>query len=177
MEINPDMITGFMMMNKISTGHTALDLILCMLVPLIIRSVLPHLSAWATALFTREAKEKKKFNRHIEWTRNNYWWYDNDGQPSNSILQQAILNYINTKVDLLNQLPDVEYQLKKKPLEVKPLVTGDEEEVEELTLLTEHDYTFNTVPPIAAWVDLGNGIKFMRQQEELEDKNHKNQKV
>lgn len=40
-------------------------------------------------------------------------WEENDS-PSNSILQRALLNYINTYVDVLRQLPDGDLQLKKR---------------------------------------------------------------
>ena len=41
MEITPDMITQFGLMNKISTGHSVMDILLCLLVPVIIRQIVP----------------------------------------------------------------------------------------------------------------------------------------
>lgn len=62
-------------MNKISTGHPAFDIFLCMLVPLIIRHFLPRLQEYVQALFKERPTSEKVFNRAIEYTqRNSYCW-------------------------------------------------------------------------------------------------------
>jgi len=165
-------------MNKISTGHSFLDLLLCLFVPLILRSVVPWLTDWVSGLFSKEAKKEEVFTRNIEYTnRSNYWWYDSgDSGPPNSTLQRAIINYINKRVQVLGELPVADFQLKKKPPpEAKLVITGDEED-EAAANAAEHDFDVNHVPPVGTWVDLKNGIKFMRQQENLDDK-QKNQKI
>ena len=48
-------------------------------------------------------------------------------------------------------------------------MTGEDEDQPE-TDINEHTFDVNVVPPLGAWVDLKNGIKFMRQQEEMDDK-------
>lgn len=177
MEITPDTILGYGLMSKISTGNSLYDMILCMLVPLALRTLIPYITEKLSTFFTAQVVVQDKFTRLIEHTRTNtYYWYDGDQGPPNSILQRALLNFINKKVDLLGQLPMCDFQLKKRP-QLKNKVAPEEGQEEEDTDAAEHDYAFNHVPPLNTWVDLKNGIKFMRQQEDIEDKNNKNQKI
>ncbi len=92
--------------------------------------------------------------------------YDSDKQPPNSILQRAILNYINKETATLSNLPDAELQLKKKALD-----SGDDcndanddstDGSDDGNSSMEHAYDFNVAPPVSEWVKLSNGIRFMR---------------
>ena len=93
-------------------------------------------------------------------------YYDSDAQPPNSILQRAILNFINKETATLSNLPDAELQLKKKALN-----SGDDDDGakddkaaddDEEPTTVQHAYEFNVAPPMGHWVELSNGIRFMR---------------
>jgi len=170
MEITPELITQFGLIQKLSTGHAYLDMVLVMLLPLLVKQLLPWITDFVNGLLKgKEAREEEVVTRHIEHRKNyDYYWYDD--APSNTILQKAILNFINTQPDILRELPTAEYQLKKRVHDPKPNLTGDESDEEENNE-NEHSYDVNAAPPNGEWIDLKNGIKFMRQQESLDDKN------
>ncbi|GFR45481.1 hypothetical protein Agub_g6825, partial [Astrephomene gubernaculifera] len=115
MEITPELITQYGLMNKISTGHTLLDLLLCLLVPLLLKHLAPRLADGIHKLWPQRNNAAKTFTRRIEFTqRSGYYWYDSDNQPSNSVLQRAILNVINMQVQALNELHEADFTLKKR---------------------------------------------------------------
>ena len=58
----------------------------------------------------------------------------------------------------------------------KKNMTGDDSE-EPDTNINEHTYDVNVVPPLGIWIDLKNGIKFMRQLEEGEGEKSKKVKT
>jgi hypothetical protein len=103
--------------------------------------------------------------------------YDGNGdEPSNSILQRALIRYVNTQcAELVGGLQQAEYTLqKRKRAESEPPTETadgdgrtdrddeDTEAAEEQRRTQDHDYTVNHVPVPGVWVDLKNQIKFMR---------------
>lgn len=177
MEITPDIITQFGLIQKVSTGHAYLDMILVMLLPMILRHIFPVISEWVSAMMKWErATTDTVYERAIEHKKNyDYYWYDNDG-PSNTILQKAVINYINTKTDILRHLPNADFQIKKKVVEAKPNMTGEDDDASD-TETNEHTYDVNVIPPLGTWIDLKNGIEFMRNEEETDDKGKRTKKT
>ncbi|GLC44229.1 hypothetical protein PLESTB_000755000 [Pleodorina starrii] len=198
MEITPELITQYGLMNKISTGNTFLDVAFCLLVPLLIKHLVPRLAALSLRLWPTKTSEKR-FSRSIEYTqRSHYYWYDSDSQPPNSILQRALLNLINGQVQALAELHDADVTIKKKPAAA---AGGQEDKGEEGEgggggedeqgnrgggcssdgadddgRGREHAYSFNLVPPSGQWMDLKNGIRFMCETE-IQDDKHKSTKI
>ncbi|KAG2423696.1 hypothetical protein HXX76_015086 [Chlamydomonas incerta] len=176
MEITPELITQYGLMSKISTGSTYLDMMFCLLVPLILKHLIPLLATLPSKLW-KEKAAAKTFTRIIEHTqRSSYCWWDNDQQPPNSILQRALLNKINKHVQTLSELPEADLTLKKRPAAEDAAAAAEasgnkaSDDSEDGSGSTEHDYAFNLAPPVGQWVDLKNGIRFMRESESLDDK-------
>lgn len=92
-------------------------------------------------------------------------WEEND-TPSNSILQRAVLNYINTYVDVLRQLPAGDLTLKKRALCEAAAKDGEEAKSESEDSTTnrnsEHAYDVNVAPPNNVWIEVKKGIRFRR---------------
>ncbi|KAG1664746.1 hypothetical protein FOA52_004754 [Chlamydomonas sp. UWO 241] len=187
MEITPDLITQFGLIQKVSTGHAYLDMALVMLLPIIVRTVFPIIHEYGTKLLAWLARSKCEegvYERSIEHKRSsNYYWYDNEG-PSNTILQKAVINFINTKVEILRELPTADLQIKKRIPEKKAwdeeaaTLNEDGDEDDECTKREEEEsYDVNVVPPADEWIDLKNGIKFMRQMEESGDESKSSRKT
>lgn len=174
MEITPEMITQFGLMNKISTGNTYLDLVLCLLVPLLLKHLVPFFMALPSKFYIQ--KERKTYTRTITFTqRSGYYWYDSDTAPPNSILQRALLNLINRQIEALRALPSVDLALRKRPANelsdddtCQARVRKDDDDEENST--DEHAYCVNMVPPAGTWIELKSGIRFMRDEETLDDK-------
>lgn len=68
MEITPELITQYGMMNKISTGNSLVDVVLCILVPVLLRNALPFLQQHAMRLFWKPRPKKEVFLREITHT-------------------------------------------------------------------------------------------------------------
>jgi hypothetical protein len=52
-----------------------LDMVLCMLVPVLLRSFFPMITDLVNQLFTRSPVAKHTYSRTIEFVRNGqYWW-------------------------------------------------------------------------------------------------------
>ncbi|MEW5308389.1 MAG: hypothetical protein WDW38_000355 [Sanguina aurantia] len=178
MEITPDLITQYGLISKISTGHAMVDVLLVFLLPLLLKHLMPYLITFARALWHRQGGQAEpRFSRVIEHTTlSNYCWWDSDRSPPNSILQKAILNHINRMTGVLRLLPDAEFQLKKRQsepsLEAEPSACiKRDEEVEALEAQAkEHAYDVNVVPKPGVWIDMPDGIRFMRQNEAVDDK-------
>lgn len=67
MEITPDIITQFGLIQKVSTGHAYLDMILVMLLPMILRHIFPVISEWVSAMMKWErATTDTVYERAIE---------------------------------------------------------------------------------------------------------------
>lgn len=167
MELTPDLITQFGLMQKVSTGHPMLDMLIVMLVPILIRNFYPQLMNIVNSIMNSNRTDRTAYERIIEHRKNyEYWWSSDDDGPSNTILQKAVINYINSKADVLRTLPKADYQIKNKAKEEKKNMTGEDEETPADTNESQHNYDVNVVPPLGVWVDLQNGIEFMRSMEE-----------
>ena len=69
-------ITQFGLMNKISTGNGMVDVLCCLLVPILLRNLLPKLTEFVTQLLKRPKASETVFLRVIEHTqRTNYYWW------------------------------------------------------------------------------------------------------
>jgi hypothetical protein len=66
MELSPQLITQFGLMNKISTGNSFLDMLLCMLVPWLLQHLVPWLQSYMQAWFA--AKPTSSYTRNITHT-------------------------------------------------------------------------------------------------------------
>lgn len=75
MEVTPQMITQFGLMNKISTGNSLLDMVLCLMVPMLVRHCLPRLNAFIKRRL-RFWKSKIIYTRTITYDRPSDYWYD-----------------------------------------------------------------------------------------------------
>ncbi|KXZ51383.1 hypothetical protein GPECTOR_12g345 [Gonium pectorale] len=173
MEITPELITQYGLLQKISTGNSLFDIVLCLLVPLLLK----HLIPWASGLPKLVWPSKpaaKTFTRYVEHTqRSTYYWYGSDSDPPNSILQRAVLNAINQRVAALRELPEADLTLRKKARNAdddgKGGGGGGDDDSDD-GRAGEHAYDFNLTPPKGQWVDLKNGIRFMVECENLDDK-------
>ncbi|EFJ51652.1 hypothetical protein VOLCADRAFT_116304 [Volvox carteri f. nagariensis] len=181
MEITPELITQYGLMSKISTGNTYLDVVFCLLVPLLLKHLVPVLTSLPQRVWPSKAATKC-VTRCIEHTqRSSYYWYDSDSQPPNSILQRAVLNLINREVQTLRELTDADVAIRKKPArpadgDVDNKVAAADKGEDETDSGSdddrgkEHAYSFNLMPKPGQWVALKNGIRFMLNTENLDDK-------
>ena len=96
MEINSDLLTQFSLMNKVSTGHPLLDVLMMLLIPYLLQRVMPIVKDWLIALLHNK-RTTKTYTRSIAHTqRSNYYYYDDSANPPNSLLQTAITAFLNT---------------------------------------------------------------------------------
>eukprot|EP00798_Chlamydomonas_sp_ICE-L_P024504 gene24504-10102_t len=170
MELTPELITQYGLIQKVSTGHPYLDMLLVMLLPLVIKTLLPWVTNFVEKLWDREVDDQSITTREIEYKKNvDYYWYESRDGPCNSILQKALLNYINTHPEVLRALPKADYQLKRKYIESKVKYAEDSDD-SECESDDDHNYAVNAMPPNGTWVDMKNGVKFMRNEEKTDDK-------
>ena len=105
-------LSQFGLMNRITTGNSFLDIILCMLVPLIVNRLLPALSESASEIWEKLSKSwSSKSHEHcrtIIYTQKRYY---SDEEDYNDRLQQAILLHINRLPGLADILVDAEASL------------------------------------------------------------------
>lgn len=106
-----------------------LDMFIVMLVPILIRNFYPQLMNFINAIMNANRADETAYERIIEHRKNSeYWWSSDEDGPSNTILQKAVINYINSKADVLRTLPKADYQIKNKAKEEKKNMTGEDEE-------------------------------------------------
>ncbi len=94
-----------------------IDMVVVMLLPIVLRTVLPIIINWVKDFFSSGEPMScdEVYERQIEYKKDgSYYWYSNGDDPSNTILQKAVLNFINTKVEVLRQLPSANLEIKKK---------------------------------------------------------------
>lgn len=105
-------LSQFGLMNRITTGNSFLDIILCMLVPLIVNRLLPALSESASEIWEKLSKgwssKSHEHCRTIIYTQKRYY---SDEEDYNDRLQQAILLHINRLPGLADILVDAEASL------------------------------------------------------------------
>jgi hypothetical protein len=123
-------LSQFGLMNRITTGHAFVDILLCMLVPLIVNRVLPAISDSASEIWQRFAKgwgsKSHQHCRTIIYTQKRYYSEDED---YNDRLQQAILLHINRLPGLADLLIDAEAGLtedKKQQAASPPTASGQQ---------------------------------------------------
>lgn len=152
-------------------------------VPMLLRNVLPRLSDFLRRLLNRAPKAKSTVVRTIEYVqKSTYTWWESSSDPSNQLLQKALLNYVNTYTDALTALPDAALQLKKRPLAKKASAAEDDDDGEAAvrgadgndaassddgegdgTAGNEHDYDVNVAPPEGIWITFAKkNVRFMR---------------
>lgn len=179
---NPaQLLTQVGIMNKISqTGNTVVDLLLCIVLPLLLTQIAPHfdrMRQWWQAFLMRGSK---KWQREISFVRRDGWYYRDDDEAPNNLLQQAIIMYMSTNEDLCSQYVNAQLALGKKPVQREDDVAGkhgkdgsesDSDDYAYDTARQLKQYQVNTVPPLDHWVDLGDlaeGVEFMRTESVME---------
>lgn len=145
-----------------------IPLMLAVLLPLLLRSMLPKVQAWAQGL-----KLHNHTTRTISHTRDNScWWHDeeNDDEAFNAIIQRAILKYINTKLpDVAKSwnASDIQARKEDKFLEDSSISCSSSDGGSSCgdngsgTNSYSH-YSYLCAPPDGTWVDLKNGIELER---------------
>lgn len=134
MEINQDMLLQYGLMQKLSTGHSLLDALLVMLVPLLINHLLPHIRSGAEKLQkwwkTKSSARCQRAIIHKQNAGERFYCYNPDGDDlPNHKLQQAILVYLNTLPHLFNQMESAHVQLCKcKQSKQKAFVFFDDDD-------------------------------------------------
>ena len=118
MELNTDMITQWGMINKISTGHPTLDVLLCMLLPLLMKHLLPQLKQWSQEimdlLFKRETvPEPEEVIRTVTFIEEPTGKKKKE-QEYNDKLQEAILYKVNRTPDIAKILQQASAGLTQK---------------------------------------------------------------
>jgi len=117
MEITQDMLLQYGLMQKLSTGHSLLDALLVMLVPLLINHLLPHVRGVAEKLQKWWRKNPTARHErviiHKQKTGDRYYYDQENEDMPNHKLQQAILVYLNTLPHLFSQLESANVQLCK----------------------------------------------------------------
>eukprot|EP00775_Hariotina_reticulata_P004999 gene4999-5240_t len=189
MEITQDMLMQYGLMQKLSTGHSLLDALLVMLVPLLINHLLPQVRSVAEKL--QKWWKKNPTSRHErvivhkQKTGDRYYYdTDNEDMPNHK-LQQAILVYLNTLPHLFSQLESANVQLCKCKRVKQAAVSvdlfeddddGDHHHGDGSSSTSEdsddwypgmelEQYEVALVPPLDTWIDVEPGVELMRGEE------------
>eukprot|EP00208_Stichococcus_sp_RCC1054_P003542 CAMPEP_0206148970 /NCGR_PEP_ID=MMETSP1473-20131121/37533_1 /ASSEMBLY_ACC=CAM_ASM_001109 /TAXON_ID=1461547 /ORGANISM="Stichococcus sp, Strain RCC1054" /LENGTH=757 /DNA_ID=CAMNT_0053546407 /DNA_START=2913 /DNA_END=5186 /DNA_ORIENTATION=- len=168
MENPTQFITQLGMMNRISSGNSTLDILLCMLLPLLMAKLMPYMEKlrewWLMA-------GNKQYKREIQHTKRAGWYHSQEGEESNHLLQQAVLMYLGCNQQLCESYNTAQVELIKGP-------NGDIDK-DELDSDCESDkggsdndslgkYKVVTVPPCGQWVEVEDSIEFMRMEKLVE---------
>lgn len=165
MEISEDMITQFGLMNKITTGHSFLDILLCLLVPIFIRRCLPYLQDHAAKIFARRNRSTTTHSRTISHThRNCYWYYSSNNEPPNHLLQQAIIMYMNAQPELASKLVSASVDLCKAKSSAanSGSDSGDEEDSSDMYSDELDGFEVKLLPPMEQEVEIAAHLCFFR---------------
>lgn len=182
------------MMGKISTGSSALDLLLCMLLPALLKLVTNYIGnidsvshrvlGWLQLMRRRSGRLKCQRCITSEQTMNqDYGYWSNSSCTEgvhNHILQRALLLYINSLMDVAKDFYSADLMLHAPVTEVQ---TGrsvvddddaeaDDEEKDEAARLSA--YTVIASPPFGEWVSVlkredGSLVEFMRTNKEPDE--------
>eukprot|EP01026_Neomeris_dumetosa_P046865 TRINITY_DN4002_c0_g1_i10.p1 TRINITY_DN4002_c0_g1~~TRINITY_DN4002_c0_g1_i10.p1 ORF type:complete len:627 (-),score=84.43 TRINITY_DN4002_c0_g1_i10:466-2346(-) len=171
--------------NKLSTGHMILDVILAMLVPLAMRFLVHE---WKNV---QEFVSKNLFKRNdyewrdayictLTWTRaQGYYSYGDRQSPPNYLLQEAIDIYINSHKNLIYTFKQASVNLRKTkatdivedPSHYGNQGDGENEEEDSYgTWLKSHEVTCS--PPQNVYIILEPNLRFMHEEEEIGNDNH-----
>lgn len=116
MDLNGDSIVQFAMMNKISTGNSMLDVMLCMILPIVLRQLFPFIKDIWNKVMQRPHRNTSTHERHIVYTHKSDNWHggvDIDKEPPNHLLQGAILLYLNRCGDIASKINVAQVQLRR----------------------------------------------------------------
>ena len=105
------------MLNKVSTGNSMLDVLLCVALPLALRWLAP-LAAAAWERVARRAPPRAGHERFVSYTQRSaasayHAMADIDKEPPNHLLHAAILLYLNAHYDMSARLEAAEVQLRR----------------------------------------------------------------
>lgn len=163
----------FGLMNSLRTGHMMLDMVVCMLVPVLLKALLDAATNGHTALFEwfRKLFPATEVVRHIEYCDD--WDDARDMEMNNTVLQRAISLYIAKKADR-KLYGDALLCLTEKAQ------SKDQEQVEDED--DDDDYSpqrakykemcgleLSAMPPFDTWVPIENGVEFTRVTIKEED--------
>ena len=185
---NMDGLTSLGVMGKISTGSSSLDVLLCLMLPALLRwvtqkanEILENKNIWVEllAFFALRSGNSTVCQRCI--THENVsrpWWQDDNGTEGvhNHILQRAVLLYINSLQDVAKKFENANLLLHAPPSDLGgggrnyhyDSSDDDDAEQDEATRLAA--YTVVSSPPQGAWVKVvekpdGSFVEFMRNEE------------
>lgn len=105
-----------MLMLSRGTGHSTVDMLLVMLVPLIIRQLLPLIqAAWEkwVKMMDRKANVHERIVAYTQKNTQYSYTGDIDKEPPNHLLQGAILLYLNHTADLASKITAADVQLRR----------------------------------------------------------------
>lgn len=173
------MLTQFGLMQKISTGNMAVDMLICLMMPLILK----YLSGYWTKLkdwFTAEAAENKKeaFVRKIEYhVHDGYYYYHDKENNQNKAFQDAILMYLDEQPKIIQKFKEAYLKLTDEG--------GDQEDNTEDSDSDDgysrgdeiRKYRVQVEPPQNVWFDVEPGVQFMRKTESPSQDNNNNAKI
>lgn len=171
------MLTQFGLMQKISTGNMAVDMLICLMMPMILK----YLSGYWKQLkdwFLAEPENKKLvFIRTIEYHVNNgyYYYYDKENNL-NKALQDAILMYLDDQPKIIQKFKEAYLKLTDQG--------GDQEDNTEDSDSDDgysrgeeiRKYRVQVEPPQNVWFDVEPGVRFMRNTQSPSQDNDKNAK-
>ena len=184
---NMDGLTSLGVMGKISTGSSSLDVLLCLMLPALLRwvtqkanEILENKNIWAelVAFFAWQSGKSTVCQRCI--THENVsrpWWYADNGTEGvhNHILQRAVLLYINSLQDVARKFENAQLLLHAPPSDIGggrncPYDSSDDEDAEQDEATRLAAYTVVASPPEGAWVKVvkkpdGSIVEFMRNEE------------
>jgi hypothetical protein len=104
------MMTQLGIMNKVSTGNSVLDIILCLLVPVLLQRITPWLQQLYNTLLEYRKRPSTTHMRTIVYQKRSDW-ITTLGNSNNHRLQEALLFKINIMPDVTKQMVEAEAQL------------------------------------------------------------------
>ena len=185
LDINMDGLASLGVMEKISTGSSSLDMLVCLMLPVLMRwvtqkvnEVLENKNIWVEllAFFNRRCDGNKTVCQRCitHETGSCPWWQDDNGAEGvhNHILQRAVLLYINSLQDVAKKFENAKLSLHAPPSYLSSggydYSDDDDDEQDEATRLAA--YTVVSSPPQGTWVKVvekpdGSFVEFMRNAE------------
>lgn len=104
------MMTQLGIMNKVSTGNSVLDIILCLLVPVLLQRITPWLQQLWNSLVEYRRRPSTTNTRTIIYQKRSDW-ITTVGNAYNHRLQEALLFKINIMPEVTKQMVEAEAQL------------------------------------------------------------------
>ncbi|CAD7703904.1 unnamed protein product, partial [Ostreobium quekettii] len=170
-------------MSKLSTGSTALDVLLCVLLPLLLGRA-PQAAAWLRNFLERWLVSRRFYYRTIEHVAGDgyYWRYENDtGQ--NEVLQEAVLLYLESIRPGLAPFCNTGLKLVCNwGFETNPNIEGDGDGDDDDSDADSDDYSYAeylkrskicTLPPERDWIEVERGLWMKRLEKDESEKGDK----